>query len=235
MPAPIIPLSIFLKNAKPVLRNLIQNQNGVDFIKLLSTSGTGGQVVELLIPLISPTSIDIDAIFNINTFLNNWFFIYGTTFPPVLTSNLTSVPVNIVNDLAAISIPATITNFFSFEFNLFRQLCCIFFTMFAIKLTECVCIPSSYSELVLFRSGVGINCYKLECAQAIKNNPKMFDGLFCSSNCSQQICMQAILVNVLSGGNSTVNINAQQDCQTIINTVNSTTTTTNNNNNNNTI
>ena len=227
MSSPIIPLSLFLRNAKTLLTNLITVENGISFIKIRQSSGLNGKLIEIKLPLITPAAIDLDVLFDVRTFLNNYFNVFQTTFPQLVMSHVTSIEVHIVNDLAGISTPATITSFFSFQFNLFRQMLCIFFNMFKIDLIGCVCIPSTYSELVLFRSGTGTNCYKLECAQAIKQNPRAFDPVFCASNCEQQICMQAIIVNVLSGGNTTVNIDAKQQCETIINTVNTSNTSNN--------
>ena len=226
---PIIPLSIFLSKALNLVKKLQFTQDGMNFVKIYKNLGFDeSKKIELLLPLYSSTVINIDKIFNNQTFLNNWVSVFGKSFPSELSSSLTSVEVKIVNDLARVSESANITNFFSFEYSLFRQLCCIVFSMYSINLPECTCIPSSYSELLLYKAGVGINCYKLECAQAINSNPKLFDGLFCSTNCTQQICAQAILVNVLSGGNSTININAQQECESVINTINNNTINTNN-------
>lgn len=220
-------LSNFLEGARNILRNLIFVENGITFIKIRKYAGfsVDERVIEVVIPLLLPTTIDLNFFINNTTFINNYKFVFRSTFPEEVVSNLTLIPVAIKNDLAGISEKATIQNFFSFEFNVFRQLICILFSTFKIDIGGCECVPSTYSEIVLFRSGVGINCYKLSCAQAIKANPRVFDS-FCSHNCQQQVCMQAILVSVLSGGNTTVNIDAKQNCETIINTSSSSSTTT---------
>lgn len=214
-------LSVFLGNSKKILQNLLVNKNGLNFIIISK------EKVQIEVPLISNGVINLDFYFNPATFLNNWKFCFNTNFPTNVDSNLTILPITITNDLSSISVDATIKNFFSFEYNIFRQLTCIFFQNFEIKLQECACIPKTYSQLVLFRSGVGINCYDIDCAQAIKTNQRAFDGIFCSSSCTQQVCVQAILLNILSGGNTNLNINAQQECNTIINTITNTSNTSN--------
>ena len=214
----VVKLSLFLENAKKVLKNLILVDNGVSVIRIVKFSGNFTDPIEVKIPLCTTDQIDIDYYFKVDRFLNNYQFVFGEILPANVVSNLTNIPATIQNDLTGISKERTITQFFSLEYNLFRQLTCVVFNMFNIALNPCVCVPSTYSELILLSRGVGINCYKTDCADAIKRNPRVFD-VYCSTNCNQQICMQSILINVLSGGSVNIDVNAKQQCESIINTV----------------
>lgn len=163
-----------------------------------------------LIPtqFVLPT-LDFNQLFDNNKYNANFFQAFQQDFPASVNHQyLFGLKVTIINDLPYTRISYLDKN----EVAAFRFLnCLIFGLLFSIKLDCCSCYPQNLAEYSAVRAGLGLNCVNLDCKNALKLDPLLYDDLLHSPDCSD-VNIQAAFVSfsVFSGGDVNTNINISQ-------------------------
>lgn len=109
----------------------------------------------------------------------------------------------------AIKNSSNIKNISSDDLTYFRQIICFAFPyLFNLTFPECACYPQNLNQLLLWRSGIKMNCINgAGCESFIKYNPKFYDSLFVGRcNSYSNISVIQNIININSKGNVTLNI-----------------------------
>lgn len=153
--------------------------------------------------------IDFEQLFDKNKFNSNFFQAFQQDFPDsVKHQYMFGLEISITNDLPYSRVSYLDQN----GTAAFRFLVCIIFGLiFSLRLPCCNCFPQNLSEYSAVRAGLGLNCVNLDCKNAIKLNPLVYDDLIHSQDCSDvEIQAAFVSLSVFSASQASTNIQISQ-------------------------
>ena len=153
--------------------------------------------------------VNFSQLFDSNRYNSNFFQAFGQDFPTKIDHQfLFGLQITITNDLPFSRLSYLSKN----EEAAFRFLnCMVFGLIFSLKLKCCYCYPQNLAEYAAVRAGIGLNCVNVDCKNAIKLNPFLYDDLVHSNDCND-LNIQAAFVSlsIFSAGKATATVNIEQ-------------------------